>query len=101
MNKLTNIIINAVYLDEWQLIENELQTEIIDNAYAAAEFMAAFVGSQLYRNTTAQLPETVDWLLRQPYIDRQTFCKWVVKDALKHDTLMHRIILDKVAIFCS
>lgn len=91
-----NQIVNAVYRNEWQLVERAVSARPNtrpDSAHDMAEHLGHIVAQRLYRNQPECLVETVTWLTRQPYLNRQTFAEWVALDALKRtDSALHRRI---------
>lgn len=98
-----NQIVNAVYRDEWQLVEaavRHLPGVQLDDATDMAEVVGNVVAERLYADNGDCLQETVAWLLKQPYINRQHFAEWVAMDALKRDDALHKRTYAQVAPHC-
>jgi hypothetical protein len=104
-----NQIVNAVYRNEWPRVEAAVRdhpTVQLDDANCMADVMGNIVAGRLRSCETGGLAagvclqETVTWLLRQPYINRERFAEWVAMDALKADTPVHRRTFQQVAPHC-
>jgi len=98
-----NQIVNAVYRDEWPLVEAAVRghpTVQLDDARNMAEVLGNIVAGRLRSGDAACMQETITWLLHQPYIHRERFAEWVAMDALKSDTVLHRRTFAQVAPHC-
>ena len=99
-----NQIVTAVYRNEWLLVEaavSELPNVMVDDSNNMAEVLGHIVAERLRANDPSCLSETVTWLLRQPYINRERFAEWVAMDALKSTSTIHQRTYAQVAPYCS
>jgi hypothetical protein len=94
-----NTIINAVRRNEWHLID-EFVLISHDDANYAAEVLAHEVAQRLIRGAANYMHVTVEWLLRQPYINRERFAEWVVLDSLKKTDALHLQTFRQVRPHC-
>lgn len=94
-----NTIVNAVYRNEWTLIEHAVPFHH-DDANDAADAMANEIAQRLRAGDASCVRETLHWLLHQPYINRERFSEWVALDALKGDSALHTTTYIQVRPYC-